>query len=60
MQVFFNNWIMIFKKGHPILLQAIKNCCYNIYNRTTTDICYLTGPPGPFTNAINSVMTPFY
>lgn len=56
----FNNWIMIFEKNHPILLNAILNCCYNIENKTTTSIIYLTGPAGPFTNAINTTMLPFY
>ena len=56
----FNNWIMIFQKNHPILLHTIKNCCYNITNRTSDDICHLTGPRGPFTNAVNSVMLPLY
>lgn len=26
----FNNWIMIFEKEHPILLQTIRHCCHNI------------------------------
>ena len=56
----FNNWIMIFEPKHPILLQAIHNCCFNIANRTTTDICQLTGPWGAFTNAINKTMIPYY
>ena len=29
-------------------------------NKTTTDIWYLTGPRGPFTNSINEILTPFY
>ena len=57
---FFNNWIMIFEKNHPILLQTINNCCYNITNKTTNDICILTGPHGAFTNAINEIMIPLY
>lgn len=56
----FNNWIMIFEKGHPILLKAIENCCNNIVNKTTNDICYLTGPAGPFTDAVNEIMKPYY
>jgi len=56
----FNNWIMIFEKEHPILLQTILNCCHNITNRTTNNILYLTGPAGPFTDAINQTMMPFY
>jgi len=34
----FNNWIMIFQKDHPILLETINNCCYNIINKTTDNI----------------------
>lgn len=56
----FNNWIMIFEKHHPILLETILQCCYNIENKTTNDICHLTGPHGPFTNAINKIMAPLY
>jgi mannosyltransferase OCH1-like enzyme len=56
----FNNWIMMFEKNHPILLKTINNCCYNIMNKTTNDIVFLTGPQGPFTNAINEIMIPLY
>lgn len=56
----FNNWIMIFEKRHPILLNCIKKCCYNITNKTTNNVCMLTGPHGPFTNAINEVLIPLY
>jgi len=56
----FNNWIMIFDKGHPILLNTINNCCHNIINKTSYDVCYLTGPAGPFTKAINETLIPFY
>jgi len=56
----FNNWIMVFDKHHPILRMAITICCHNILNKVTRDICHLTGPHGPFTNAINIVMLPFY
>ena len=57
---FFNNWIMIFEKHHPILLETIIQCCYNIENKITNDICYLTGPHGPFTNSINKIMLHLY
>ena len=56
----FNNWIMIFEKEHPILLQTIRYCCHNIVHKTSQDICYLTGPAGPFTSAINDVFLPLY
>jgi hypothetical protein len=56
----FNNWIMIFEKEHPILLECINKCCYNIINKTTNDVCKLTGPVGPLTDAINDVLIPLY
>ena len=56
----FNNWILMFQKGHPILKEAIDLCVYNICNRTTIDISLLTGPGGPFSNAVNNVMMPYY
>lgn len=56
----FNNWIMMFEHGHPILRQTIQNCCHNIEHKTSKDICYLTGPAGPFTLAINQTMVPYY
>lgn len=57
---YFNNWIMIFQKEHPILLEAINNCCYNIKNKTSDNIALLTGPWGPLTDAVNKVMCEFY
>ena len=57
---YFNNWIMIFERNHPILLKTIMNCCYNIKNKTTNDVCFLTGPWGPFTKAVNETMIPLY
>lgn len=56
----FNNWIMIFEKEHPILLECINKCCFNIINKITNDVCKLTGPQGPFTNAINEILIPLY
>lgn len=56
----FNNWLMIFDKGHPIMKATIDRCCYNIENHVSTDICYLTGPSGPFTDAIHDIMLPLY
>jgi hypothetical protein len=58
----FNNWIMIFEKEHPILERAIELCCLNIEQKVKPDkinICYLTGPAGPFTSAINDILLPF-
>lgn len=57
---FFNNWIMIFEKGHPILLESINLCCHNIINKTTTDVAFLTGPDGAFTDAIKNIVGPLY
>jgi mannosyltransferase OCH1-like enzyme len=56
----FNNWILMFEKEHPILFKTIINCCYNIENKTSNNVCYLTGPRGPFTQAVNQVMLPLY
>ena len=55
----FNNWMMIAEKGHPIFKNAIINCCRNILNKIP-DVLYLTGPAGPFTEAIHQVMRPYY
>ena len=57
---FFNNWIMIFEKKHPILLESIVQCCFNIENKISNNIGYLTGPHGPFTYSVNKIMIPFY
>ena len=55
----FNNWILIFQKEHPILLECINKCCYNITNKTTNDVWKLTGP-GPFTESVNNALIPHY
>jgi hypothetical protein len=58
----FNNWIMIFEKEHPILERTIELCCLNIEQRikpALINVCYLTGPAGPYTSAINDIMLPF-
>ena len=49
----FNNWLMIFEKGHPIMKATIDRCCYNIENQVSNDIC-------PFTDAIHDIMLPMY
>ena len=56
----FNNWFMIFEKNHPILLKTIEKCCFNIINKISTDVCYITGPAGPFTDSINDTLIPLY
>ena len=55
----FNNWIMIFEAGHPILLKTIQLCCENITKRTTNYVGKLTGPE-VLTDAINIILKPFY
>lgn len=57
-----NNWIMIFEKEHPILERTIELCCLNIEQTikpARINVCYLTGPAGPYTSAINDIMLPF-
>ena len=55
----FNQWILIFEKEHPIMKKSIENCCYNISNKTTHDIYYLTGPR-LFTKSVNEVLCGYY
>jgi mannosyltransferase OCH1-like enzyme len=55
----FNNWIMIFNKEHPILIETIYKCCHNIINKTSNDIGRLTGPC-VFTESINKIIIPLY
>lgn len=54
----FNNWIMIFEKNHPIMLEAILKCCDNITNRISNNVVELTVKP--LTDAINKVMCKYY
>lgn len=51
---------MICEKEHPVLKKTIEKCCFNITNKTTNNICYLTGPHGPFTESINEIFIPLY
>jgi hypothetical protein len=55
----FVQWLLIFKKGHPILKEVIDQCVYNINNKTSSDLIELTGP-GPYTRAINKILAPHY
>lgn len=48
----FNQWILIFRKGHPLLKEIINQCVKNIENRTTNNILHLTGST-VITKAIN-------
>ena len=56
----FNNWVMIFERNHPILKEAIERCIFNVNNKTSSNIGHLTGPAGPFTQAINTIMCQYY
>lgn len=56
----FNNWILIFEAEHPILWRAIENCCYNIEHRVSNYVGDVTGPHGPWTQAIHDIMLPLY
>ena len=39
----FNQWILIFKKGHPLLKEIISQCITNIKNKSSNNILHLTG-----------------
>ena len=40
----FVQWCLMFEAAHPILAKTIDKCVYNIKNRTSSDILYVTGP----------------
>jgi mannosyltransferase OCH1-like enzyme len=48
----FNQWILIFSKGHQLLSDVIKQCVRNIRKRSSNNILHLTGST-VFTAAIN-------
>ena len=52
----FNQWILIFKKGHPLLKEIITQCVSNIKNKTSNNILHLTGCT-VITNVINKFLT---
>ena len=56
---YFNQWILIFQQGHPVLKEAIRECVENIKNKSSTDLISLTGP-GVFSRAINTSLLPYY
>jgi len=56
---YFVQWCLMFSPKHPILLNAINICIYNINNKTTTRLEKLTGP-GAFTLAINNFLKKYY
>lgn len=39
----FNQWILIFSKGHPLLKVAIDECVENVLSRSSNNILHLTG-----------------
>lgn len=48
----FCQWILLFQPWHPFLKLIIEHCVYNILNKTTTNVMYLTGP-ALFTSVLN-------
>ena len=49
----FNQWILIFSKGHPLLADVIDRCVDNIKSKSSNNILHLTGST-VFTGAINT------
>ena len=39
----FNQWILIFSQGHPLLKAAIDTCVENVISRSSNNILHLTG-----------------
>jgi mannosyltransferase OCH1-like enzyme len=39
----FNQWILIFSRGHPLLKAAIDECVENVLSRSSNNILHLTG-----------------
>lgn len=39
----FNQWILIFSKGHPLLKAVIDECVENVLSRSSNNILHLTG-----------------
>ena len=58
-QKIFNQWLMIFEAGHPILKTTIDIVLDNIRKRITTNISDLTGP-GAFSRAIDHETREYY
>ena len=51
----FNQWILIFKKGHPLLKEIITQCVVNIKTKCSNNILHLTGST-VFTGVINKFL----
>ena len=56
---YFNQWVLIFNKKHPIMKKAIELCCENIKKRCKKSIIDITGP-GLFTRAIRQTLQPYF
>lgn len=56
----FLQWMLISAPGHPILGKAIDLCVRNISRRNTNNIIMLTGPNGPYLEAIYTVLGPLF
>ena len=52
----FNQWILIFKRGHPLLREVINQCVRNIQTRSSNNILHLTGST-VITKMINKHLT---
>jgi mannosyltransferase OCH1-like enzyme len=49
----FNQWILIFSRGHPLLKAIIDECVENVISRASNNILHLTGST-VFSQVINS------
>ena len=52
----FNQWILIFKKNHPLLKEIINLCVSNIKSKSTNNILHLTGST-VITTVLNKLLT---
>ena len=55
MRGLFNQWILIFKKGHLLLKEVISQCIANIKKKSSNNILHLTGST-VFTRVINKCL----
>lgn len=51
----FLQWCLMFESGHPILAQVIDDCVFNIKNRVSNSVVYVTAP-WAFTAAIKKTV----
>jgi len=52
---YFNQWILIYERQHPIMKRAIERCCENIKLRKKGSLIEITGP-GIYSQAINDIL----